>query len=58
MRLNGKDEAKGQEDDEMKIYDGYIRLIGFNTIVISLVLPLRVSSNRITAMKMPRANRL
>ncbi len=24
------DEAKGQGDDETKIYDGYIRLIGFN----------------------------
>lgn len=31
MRLDGKDEAKGQGDDKMKIYDGYIRLIGFST---------------------------
>ncbi len=58
MRLNGKGEAKGQGDDETKIYDGYIRLIGFSTATMSLVSPLRVSSNRIAATKMPRANRL
>ncbi len=31
MSLNGKDEAKSQGDNEMKIYHGYIRLIGFST---------------------------
>ncbi len=31
MRLNGKDEIKSQGDDKTKIYDGYIRLIGFST---------------------------
>ncbi len=45
MRLNRKDKAKGQGDDETKIYDGYIHLMGFNIAAMSLVLPLRVSSN-------------
>ena len=58
MRLNRKDKAKSQGDDETKIYDGYIRLNGFSTAAISLVPPLRVSSNWIAATKMPRANRL
>ncbi len=40
MRLNGKDEAKGQGDDKTKIYDGYIRLIGFSTTAMSLAPPL------------------
>ncbi len=58
MRLNGKDKVKGQEDDKTKMYDGYIHLIGFSTAAMSLVLTLRVSSNRIAATKTPRANRL
>ncbi len=58
IMLNEKDEAKGQRDDKTKIYNGYIRLIGFSTAAMSLVLPLRVSSNRIAATKTPRANRI
>ncbi len=58
MRLNRKDEAKSQENDEIKIYDGYIRLIGFSNAAMSLVPPLRISSIRIAVTKMPRANRL
>ncbi len=58
MRLNGKDEAKGQGDDETKIYDGYICLIELSTAAMSLVPPLRVSSNRIAATKTSRANRV
>ncbi len=58
MRLNGKNEAKGQGDNETKIYDSYIRLIGFSTAAMSLVSPLRVSSNRIAVTKTPRANRI
>ncbi len=56
MRLNGKDEAKDREDDENKIYDGYICLIGFSIAAISLIPPLRVSSNQIAAMILSRAN--
>ncbi len=56
MRLNKKDEAKGQGDDETKIYDGYIHLIGFSTAAMSLVPPLKVSSNRIAITKSLRAN--
>ncbi len=56
--LNEKDEAKSQENDETKIYDSYIRLIGFSTAAMSLVSPLRVSSNWIAATKTPRANRI
>ncbi len=58
MRLNGKDEAKGQRDDETKIYNNYILLIEFSTAAMSLVPLLRVSSNRITTTKTPRANRI
>ncbi len=54
--LNEKDKAKCQGDDETKIYDGYICLIGFSTAAMSLVSLLRVSSNRIATMKTPRAN--
>ncbi len=31
MKLNKKDKANGQGDDETKIYNSYIRLIEFST---------------------------
>ena len=32
MKLNKKDKAKNQRNNEIKIYNGYIRLIRFSTI--------------------------
>ena len=53
------------QGDEIKIYDGYIRLIrlsttdiGLGTTAIDLVQPLKVSSNWIAITKSPRANLL
>lgn len=56
MRLNGKNKTKSQRDDEIKIYNDYIRLVELNTITIDLVPLLKVFSNWITIIKLSRAN--